>query len=117
MRLNSAYICVKNMNRAIDFYQKFLGKRVTVRDDIFSIFDFHGFRLCLFNNSKVGEKVIYGDNCLLSFEVKDAEKLKNKLVREGIKIVYPITKLGKNLVFEFKDSEGNDVEVYNNFKR
>ena len=112
MRLNSAYICVHDTNRATGFYEKFLGQPVTTRDDVFSVFDFHGFRLCLFNNSKVGESVKYGDNCLLSFEVEDAKSKKDELEKDGVEIVYPLTKLGENLVFEFKDTEGNDIEVY-----
>lgn len=112
MKLNSAYLCVKNMDRAIAFYEKFLEQPVKVKDEIFSIFDFNGFRLCLFAPDKVKEKVTYGDNCLLSFEVDDMDELIKKLKELNAKIVYPLTKIGNNSVLEFRDTEGNDVEMY-----
>lgn len=110
--LNSLYMCVKDMNRAIDFYEKLLEQSVEKRDEIFSIFNIDGFRFCLFNNSKVQEKVNWGDNCLPSFEVNDMSKLMDRLETLNAKIVFPLTKINDNLVLEFKDTEGNDIEVY-----
>ena len=112
MRLNSAYICVIDMNRAVRFYEKFLEQKVDKKDDILSLFIFKGFRLLLFDYKKAGEKVTFGDNCLLSFEVDDINKLKEKLDKLRVKIIFPITKIGDNYVLEFRDSEGNDVEIY-----
>ncbi len=112
MKLNSAYLCVKDMDRAINFYEAFLGQTVDIRAEILSVFDFKGFRLCLFCNEKVNEKVTYGDNCLLSFEVEDMEELQKKLDNLQAEIVFPLTKIGDNLVLEFKDTENNDIEVY-----
>lgn len=112
IRLNSLYICVKNMGRAIDFYEEILGQPVTVRDEILSIFEIHGFRFCLFDNGKVNEPVTWGDNCLPSFEVQDMEALKQRLAALQAEIIFPETKIGGNWVLEFRDSEGNDIEVY-----
>ncbi|MDD2823537.1 MAG: VOC family protein [Candidatus Daviesbacteria bacterium] len=110
--LNSAYICVKDMNRAIKFYEQFLEQQVNVKDDLFSIFNLDGFNFCLFNPEKVKEKVTYGDNCLLSFKVDNIDDLQKKLDDLKVEIVYSLTKIGANLVIEFKDPEGNDIEVY-----
>ena len=112
MQLNSAYVCVKDMDRAVKFYEKFLEQKVDKRDYVLSLFIFKGFRLLLFDYKKAGEKVAFGDNCLLSFEVESINKLKEKLDNLGAKIIYPITKIGDNWVLEFQDTEGNDVEVY-----
>lgn len=111
-KLNSLYICVRNMDRAIDFYEKLLEQSVDNRDEVFSTFNIEGFKFCLFNNSKVQEKVNWGDNCLPSFEVNDMEILIERLEILDAKIVFPVTKINKNLVLEFKDTEGNDIEVY-----
>lgn len=110
--LNSLYICVKNMDRAINFYEIFFEQSVDKRDEVFSIFNFKGFRFCLFNNSKVNESVIWGDNCLPSFEVNNIKLVTQKLENLGAEIAFPLTKINNNWVLEFKDSEGNDIEIY-----
>lgn len=110
--LNSAYICVQDMDRAIDFYEKFLEQDVDVRDSVFSKFNLNGFNLCLFNPERVKEKVTYGDNCLLSFMVENMADFKKKLDDLKVEVIYPLTKIGNNWVLEFKDPEGNDVEVF-----
>lgn len=71
-----------------------------------------GFRFCLFDNSKVNESVTWGDNCLPSFQVNNIGKLIEKLKILEAEIVFPLTKINENWVLEFKDSEGNDIEVY-----
>ncbi|MBU3130702.1 VOC family protein [Clostridium tagluense] len=110
--LNSLYICVKDMNRAIDFYEKLLEQSVEKRDEVFSSFNIDGFKFCLFDNSKVQEMVNWGDNCLPSFQVNDMNKLIGRLEILNAKVVFPVTKINNNLVLEFKDTEGNDIEAY-----
>ena len=110
--LNSLYICVKDMDRAIDFYEKLFEQSVETKDEIFSVFNVKGFRFCLFDNNKVGEKVNWGDNCLPSFQVNDMDNLIDRLKILEAEIVFPVTKINENLVLEFKDTEGNDIEVY-----
>ncbi|SYW07652.1 protein of unknown function [Oenococcus oeni] len=40
MILNSMYICVKDMDKAINFYELLLDQKVSERDSVFSIFNF-----------------------------------------------------------------------------
>ncbi len=54
-KLRSLYICVKNMERAIEFYENLLGQKVDGRNDIYSVFDINGFRYGLFANEKMNE--------------------------------------------------------------
>ncbi len=110
--LNSLYLCVKDMERAIGFYERFLERPVTEKDEIFSIFDVDGFRFCLFDNNKAGESVAWGDNCLPSFQIDTLESLLKKIEELQVEIVFPLTSIKDNWVLEFKDSEGNDIEVY-----
>lgn len=112
IQLNSLYICVKDMERAIRFYEKFFQQSVYKKDPMFSIFDLKGFRFCLFDNSKANEKVFWGDNCLPSFEVNNINKLIEKIKMLEAEIVFPLTKIGDHWVLEFKDCEGNDIEFY-----
>jgi len=110
-RIRSLYICVKDMERAINFYESLLNQTVIERDDVYSIFDINGFRFGLFANEKVNEKHIYGDNCLPSFEVDNIELAQKKLLLLNCPIVFPITKIKNNWVLEFADSEGNHIEL------
>lgn len=100
------------MHRAVGFYERFFEQPAEKEDEVFSIFNIKGFRFCLFDNSKVNEKVIWGDNCLPSFEVNDMSKLISKLDDLKADIVFPLKRINENWVLEFKDSEGNDIEVY-----
>lgn len=107
--INSLYICVDDMDRAIAFYENFFDKKVDERDEIYSVFVIGGFRMGLFAYRKKNEPHSYGNNCLPSISVGNLENLKVKL--ENAKIVFPLTKIGRNWVSEIEDSEGNHIEV------
>ena len=108
-RIGSLYLCVSDMDRAVAFYEKFLERDVTERDKIYSVFDLHGFRLGLFAYREMNEEHTFGSNCLPSLSVGSLGDLRKKT--EGLKIVFPLTKIGPNWVTEFEDSEGNHVEL------
>lgn len=107
--INSLYLCVSNMDRAVKFYEDFLEQSVTVRDKIYSVFDVHGFRLGLFAFGEMRESHVFGSNCLPSISVAGLDDLKRKT--EGLKIVFPLAEIGTNWVTEFEDSEGNHIEL------
>lgn len=107
--IRSLYLCVKDMDRAIRFYESFLEQPVTGRDELYSVFDVNGFRLGLFAYEKAGEAHTYGSNCLPSLEVDCLDILKKKL--EGLTIVFECKRIGNNWVSEFEDSEGNHIEL------
>ena len=43
-KIASLYICVKDMKRAVRFYESFFDMPVTEYDEIYSVFDINGFR-------------------------------------------------------------------------
>jgi predicted enzyme related to lactoylglutathione lyase len=102
---------VKDMDRAIHFYESLFEQKVTERDEIYSVFDIHGFRFGLFANEKMKETHTYGDNCLPSFAVDDIILVQEKLSSLNCPIVFPLTQIKNNWVLEFADSEGNHIEV------
>ena len=108
-RINSLYICVKDMKRAIRFYETFFEQPVTEYDDTYSVFDINGFRFGLFAYETVNEKHVFGSNCLPSIGFENLDLLKKKL--EGKQICFPLTRIKENWVAEFIDSEGNHIEV------
>jgi predicted enzyme related to lactoylglutathione lyase len=97
------------MDRAIAFYTAFFEQAPIRKDPIYSIFDIHSFRLGLFAYEKMHEEHTFGTNCLPSIQVESLSVLKKKLA--GLKIVFPLTKIGDNWVSEFEDSEGNHLEL------
>ncbi|MFT8351398.1 VOC family protein [Clostridium saccharoperbutylacetonicum] len=107
--IKSLYLCVEDMDRAINFYENLLEQEVGIRDDIYSVFDVNGFRLGLFAYQKMNEQHTFGSNCLPSLEVSNLEVIKSKLSK--LEIVFPLTRIGANWVAEFKDSEGNHIEI------
>lgn len=107
--IRSLYLCVKDMYRAIEFYENFFEKEVFIKDDIYSVFDIDGFRLGLFAFKKVDETHVYGSNCLPSIDVENLDVLKNKI--KNLKLCFPLTKINNNWVVEFVDSEGNHIEL------
>src|SRR6056297_1867260 len=111
-KLESAYIAIENTDRALSFYEWFLERSAVKKGESLYIFNVDGFRFFLFDHNNENEEIKYGDNCLLSFEVDDAEKTKEKIEELNLKIVFPLTKILDNLVFEFEDSEGNHIEVF-----
>ncbi len=111
-KVESAYLSVEKIDRAIEFYEWFLKRKGTWKGKSLFMFDVDGFRLFLFDHAKEEESVKYGDNCLLSCEVKDALQVRDELIKRGCKIVFPPTEILGNIVFEFEDPEGNHFEVF-----
>lgn len=107
--INSLYLCVKDMKRAIEFYEEFFEQKVTKRDKIYSVFDINGFRLGLFAYQKMNEQHTFGSNCLPSVSVDSCDILKHKLKK--LKVIFPLKQIGSNWVSEFEDSEGNHIEL------
>lgn len=108
-RIDSLYLCVRDMDRAVKFYENFFERKAAERDEIYSVFSVDGFRLGLFAFERVGEAHSFGSNCLPSVSVESLDILKRKM--ENLKLCFPLTKIGNNWVVEFVDSEGNHVEM------
>ena len=108
-KIASLYICVKDMKRAVKFYESFFDMPVTEYDEIYSVFDINGFRFGLFAYRKMNEEHTFGSNCLPSIGVENVDILKEKIA--GKEICFPLTRIKGNWVAEFVDSEGNHIEI------
>ncbi|MBQ0065614.1 MAG: VOC family protein [Firmicutes bacterium] len=109
-KIQSLYICVRDMERAIRFYGALFDQKVSLKDEIYSVFDLEGFRFGLFAFEKKKEAHQYGNSCLPSIEFESVNLLQEKLIDKTI--TFPLTKIGKNMVVEILDSEGNTLELY-----
>lgn len=107
--IRSLYLCVKDMERAIHFYENFFEKEVTIKDEIYSVFEINGFRLGLFAFEKMKENHSFGSNCLPSIDVERLDILKKKI--ENLELCFPLTQINTNWVVEVVDSEGNHIEL------
>jgi len=113
LKLNSFYLCVKDVPRAVNFYERILNQ--SVEDDGF--FVINGIRLMLFDYQSVNDdRIVFGHNCLPSFEVSDIKAFMDKLNELEAPIIFPCTRIGNNWVLEFKDTEGNPIEVYSKYR-
>ncbi|MBP5450775.1 MAG: hypothetical protein J6Y16_00905, partial [Treponema sp.] len=108
-KIDSLYIIVDDLERAIKFYEQFFEQKILNQSELGGYFDINGFRFHLFAYKKVREPHIYGSNCLPSICFDSLEEMNRKL--SGKEICFPVTKIGKNWVAEFVDSEGNHIEV------
>ena len=114
IKLNSFYLCVRDLKRAVSFYEQFLNQKV---EDNGSLFVINGIRFWLFDYQAANDsRVVFGHNCLPSFEVNDIRALMKKLDELQAQIVFPLTRIGDNWVLEFRDPEGNDIEVYSKYR-
>jgi predicted enzyme related to lactoylglutathione lyase len=110
IKLNSLYIFVDSMERACNFYEVFFGIRT--EKDHPGLFIVGEFRFLLVDFKSINKPYIYGNNCLPSFEVDDINLCIKKLEELKAQIIFPCSKIFNNWVLEFRDSEGNDIEVY-----
>lgn len=108
-KISSLYICVKDMDRAIRFYEHLFDMKVTEKDDIYSVFEVGSFRFGLFAYEKKGEPHVFGSSCLPSISFESADLLRQKL--EDKEICFELTKIKTNWVAEIIDSEGNHIEL------
>ena len=109
-KIDSLYIIVDDLERAITFYEEFFEQKILNQSELGGYFDINGFRFHLFAYKKVNEPHIYGSNCLPSICFESLEEMKRMLSDK--ELCFPVTKIGKNWVAEFIDSEGNHIEVY-----
>ena len=110
--IRSLYLCVRDMERAVRFYEDFLERLVTCKDELYSVFDISGFRLGLFAYEKAGENHIFGSNCLPSLEVDSLEDPEEEAGRPegGFCMQENRNKLGVGVCG--RESEGNPIEPY-----
>lgn len=107
--IKSLYVCVKDMKRAIKFYEDLFEQKITEEDEVYSVFDINGFRYGLFAYEKMNEKHDFGSNCLPSISMESIYILEQKI--RDKELCFPLTKIGTNWVVEIIDTEGNHIEL------
>ena len=111
MRLPNLYVLVQDTQRAINFYTKLFDFKLVRKQDRYTILSFDEVYFGLLNE-KFEEKTIRGNNCVPVFQVEDINAWYEKLKDNNIKFVSEITNLPDVSLFQFYDSEGNILEMY-----
>lgn len=110
VKLNSLYICVNDMQRAIKFYEEFLQLKSNNPES--GLFIVNGIRLCMYDYRKFNDTVSFANSCLPRFEAADMDHVFNKLKELNTQIIMSPTSINGYKVLRFEDSEGNKIEVY-----
>ena len=112
MKLQNLYILVKDTDRAIKFYTDILGLVLYRRQDRYSIIKIEDTYLGLLNEKYLDEKIVYGNNCIPVFKVDNIEEEFTKLKDLNITFITEIITLTDVRLFQFYDTEGNILEIY-----
>lgn len=114
MDLRFITIKVKNLERAKDFYIRLTGDK-PIKEEVGRMvqFKFGNIKVGLYNPLADGSTLNesdFGSNCIPAFGTEDLES-ELKRISEFAEIVSH-EKIDGHEWFEFKDSEGNVLEVY-----
>lgn len=113
-QIKALYLSVKDMQRAVKFYEEIFNVKVSSFDERMSSFNFDNLSFLLFNPAIDSEEVSFGNNVVPNIEVEDAEKMLELVKSKGCKVIMPPEKIDKYLIFQAEDTEGNVIEFYQN---
>ena len=111
-QIKAIYVAVKDMDRAVKFYEDIFNVKVSSKDKRMSSFDFGNITFLLFNPKIDNETISIGNNVVPNIEVGDINKILELIRSKKCEIVLPLKKIEKYILFQAKDTEGNIIEFY-----
>jgi len=111
-QIRAIYLAVKDMHRAVKFYEEIFEVKVSLFEKRMSSFDFDNISFLLFDPSLDNEKVLIGNNIVPNIEVEDIQKILKLIKNKNLKIVMSLEKIDKYLIFQAEDTEKNIIEFY-----
>lgn len=107
----AVWVPVTDMARAVAFYRDTLGLEVTSQDDDWSEIDANGLRIGL--NARESASASSGGGAVVSFQPDGSiEDEVASLKERGADIQGEISEHPWGKIVPFKDSEGNDLQLY-----
>lgn len=117
VKLDHVYVSVKNIDRAVKFYEDLLSMKITHREkNTWADFDLgRGFYLGLINPKIISNKRIVGNNAIPVFFADDVDAVFEKMKKQEVKIIFPPEDLEFTdypyRCFQCEDTEGNIIEI------
>lgn len=110
-KFSSAYYVVKDMDKAVSFYQDILGLTLKFRDgDRWTQFDVNGVAVALADPSE--GTVPPGGGGTVVLEVDDLEDMRGKLTQNGVQVNDIVDMGGHGRYFTATDPAGNIVQIF-----
>ncbi|MFB6208644.1 MAG: VOC family protein [Candidatus Nanohaloarchaea archaeon] len=113
MKFNFVSLTVENLEKAKNFYIELLGKEPVHSSERLVKFRYGEMQFSLYNPEADGSnnrEVVYGNNSIPAFEVKDLESERERIGR--IADVESGYELNDHRGFFVKDPSGNLIEIY-----
>lgn len=117
VKLDHVYMSVRDMDKAIKFYEDLLGMKVKHREEN-TWADFalgSGFYLGLINPKIISSDRKVGNNCIPVFFADDVDAIFKKVKKWKVKISFSPTNLKYTdyfyRCFQCEDTEGNIIEI------
>ena len=110
-KFSSAYYVVKDMDKAVGFYQDILGLNIKFRDgDRWTQFDVNGVAVALADPSE--GTVPPGGGGTVVLEVDDLAEMRDKLTQNGVTVNDIVDMGGHGRYFTAVDPAGNIVQIF-----
>jgi predicted enzyme related to lactoylglutathione lyase len=107
----AVWVPVKDMDRAATFYEDSLGLKVDRVDDKWAEVDANGLLIGL--NAREGEGADADGGPVISFQPEgEIDEAKRDLESRGVEFAAEISEHPWGRIATFKDSEGNDLQLY-----
>lgn len=108
----AVWVPVSDMDRAVRFYRDSLGFEVTKQESDWSEVDAHGLKIGL--NAREDASSHASGGAVITFQPEggDLETEVDRLKANGVDITGEISDHEWGRIMPFKDSEGNDLQLY-----
>jgi predicted enzyme related to lactoylglutathione lyase len=109
--VSNIWMPVEDIERAVDFYQNKLGLPIVKQDGNWAEFEADGLRIGLNGREPQGARI--GGGPVLTFSPDESlEDAVDTLSNQGVDFAAGISEHPWGRVATFKDSEGNDLQLY-----
>lgn len=113
MKVNALYVAARDFERAKRCYADTIFQREpTMTSDRFVFFDIDGFLFGVLDTSFADEAPNYGENCVPTIEVEDADAIHARLIEAGLTTVMDPHDVEGMRIAQVRDTEGNVLEFY-----